>query len=259
MNNWLDPVRKRLDEVLQPVTLFFRDDDAGWGDAQLYRLLDVFARYNVPIDLAAIPTAVTPMLARELLHRMAASPEKVRIHQHGYSHANHETVGRKCEFGVSRNKEAQRRDIQAGKQRVEELFEGRVDPIFTPPWNRCTFETGECLLELGIQVLSRESGAAAFDISGLLELPIQTDWFAHRKKVRLLPLEWAEQLASKLAAAAPVGIMFHHAIMGRWEIEGLSELLAMLAAQQNVQFRTMVDAVRTQLPATHQSLQKNRS
>jgi len=46
--------------------------------------------------------------------------------------------------------------------------------------------------------------------------------------------------------------MFHHVIMGPVEIEAVSELLAMLAAQQNVQFRTMLDTFQTQLPATHQ-------
>jgi hypothetical protein len=244
MNNWLDPVRKRLDQVPQPVTVFFRDDDAGWGDAQLCQLLDLFARYNLPIDLAAIPTALTPMLARELLHRMAASPEKVRVHQHGYAHANHESAGRKCEFGVSRNKATQKRDIQAGKQRLQELFEGRMDPIFTPPWNRCTVETGECLLELGIQVLSRESGAIPLAIPGLSELPIEIDWFAHRKKVRLLPVEWSEHLASKLAGPAPVGIMFHHAAMEAAEMDAASELLAALSAHPNVRFRTMLDTIK---------------
>jgi peptidoglycan/xylan/chitin deacetylase (PgdA/CDA1 family) len=249
MSNWLDAVRKRLDEIPQPVTLFFRDDDAGWGDAQLYHLLDLFARYNLPIDLAAIPMAVTPALARELLNRIAASAEKVRIHQHGYSHTNHESQGRKCEFGASRNKASQRRDILAGNQRLQGLFGGRVDPIFTPPWNRCTLETGECLLELGIRVVSRESGADPLGISGLTELPIEIDWFAHRKKVRLLPVEWAQHLASKLASTSPIGIMFHHAVMGIEEMAAASELLEALAGHPNVRFNTILDTVRTWVPS----------
>jgi len=242
MNNWLDPVRKKLDGLPHPVTLFFRDDDAGWGDAQLYQLLDLFARQELPIDLAAIPVAVNPYLARELSNRMAASPEKIRVHQHGYAHANHESMGRKCEFGASRNKTAQRRDIFSGRQRLNELFEGRVDPIFTPPWNRCTVETGECLVELGILVLSRESGALPLAIAGLLELPIAVDWFAHRKKARLARDEWAEYLASKLTFSMPVGIMFHHAVMEPGEMNAAAELLATLAAHPNVRCRSVLDA-----------------
>ena len=242
MSNWLYPVRQKLDKLVHPVTIFFRDDDVGWGDAQLYQLLDLLARQDLPIDLAAIPVALNPALARELLNRMAACPEKIRVHQHGYSHANHESQGRKCEFGPSRNKAAQKNDIQAGKQRLEKLLEGRVDPIFTPPWNRCTFETGECLVELGIQILSRESGAAPLGVEGLAEMPVGIDWFAHRKKVRLLPAEWAEQLASKLMQSGAIGIMFHHAIMGPAEMDAASELLSTLASHPSVRFATILNA-----------------
>jgi peptidoglycan/xylan/chitin deacetylase (PgdA/CDA1 family) len=242
MNNWLDPVRKKLDELPHPVAVFFRDDDAGWEDARLYQLLDLFARHDLPIDLAAIPMALNPALVRELSNRMAASPEKVRVHQHGYAHANHESIGRKCEFGVSRTKAAQRRDIHDGIQLLRDLFGGRTDPIFTPPWNRCTVETGECLVELGISVLSREAGAAPLGIPGLLELPVQLDWFAHRKKVRLGHDEWAQSFASKLDCAAPVGIMFHHAVMEPAEMDAAAELLAILAANPNVQCRSLLNA-----------------
>ena len=242
MNNGLDPVRNKLDELPHPVAIFFRDDDAGWEDARLYRLLDLFARHDLPIDLAAIPMALNPALGRELSDRMAGSPEKVRVHQHGYAHVNHESIGKKCEFGVSRTKAAQRRDIQSGMLRLRELFGDRADPIFTPPWNRCTVETGECLVELGISVLSRESGAAPLAIPGLLELPVQLDWFAHRKKVRLRRDEWAQSLASKLDCAAPVGIMFHHAVMEPAEMDAAAELLAILAGHPNVQCRSLLNA-----------------
>ena len=123
-------------------------------------------------------------LAREL----AARPE-VGLHQHGLAHVNHEREGRKCEFGPARGAAAQRRDIAEGRERLAALLGARVDPIFTPPWNRCTAETGRCLAELGFEVLSRESRAAPLGVPGLRELPVSVDWFAHRHGERLSPAE----------------------------------------------------------------------
>lgn len=245
MSSWLDPVCRRLDELPQPASIFFRDDDAGWEDARLFALLDIFDSHYVPIDLAAIPLAISDSLAGELSRRMATSRERVRIHQHGYAHNNHESAGRKCEFGPSRGKAAQKRDIEAGQRDLRKRFGNRIDPIFTPPWNRCTVETGECLVELGIKVLSRESGAAPLGLANLLELPIELDWFAHRKNVRIARCEWAERLASRLAGPVPIGIMFHHAIMEREEMQAATELLATLAARPNVRFRAMLDLIQT--------------
>src|ERR671910_917935 len=112
-----------------PVPVFFRDEDPGGASV-------------VPVDLAVIPCALGPELARELLAR------DVGLHQHGLAHANHEREGRKHEFGPSRAAARQRADIAAGRARLEALLGDRVGPIFTPPWNRCTIATGRCLAEL---------------------------------------------------------------------------------------------------------------
>jgi Uncharacterized protein conserved in bacteria (DUF2334) len=239
MTNWLDPVRRQLDDLPYPAIFFFRDDDAGWDDHRLYELLDIFAQQNLPIDLAAIPTAVTPSLARELSNRMTAMADKLHVHQHGYAHANHEATGRKCEFGPSRSKTLQKNDISDGKRRLQDLLGPTVDPIFTPPWNRCTPETGECLVELGFHALSRESGAVPLSTPGLAELPIDQDWFAHRKGVRLGRDHWAQSLTSKLESRNPIGIMFHHAVMDASEMQAAAELLAALGTHPRAQCRTM--------------------
>src|SRR4026209_57642 len=96
--NWLDPLRQALDEAPAPIAFFFRDDDAGWEDARLFELLDVFADYDVPIDLAVIPKSISQNTAALLRKRVEDRPEHVSVHQHGYAHVNHEETGRKCEF-----------------------------------------------------------------------------------------------------------------------------------------------------------------
>ena len=85
--DWLLPVRETLDGLAQPASLFFRDDDCGWSDDRLLLLLDIFADFGFPVDLAAIPAALNSAFAQKLSRRMAAHPERLRIHQHGYAHS----------------------------------------------------------------------------------------------------------------------------------------------------------------------------
>jgi len=236
---WLIPVRNALDGLSQPASVFFRDDDAGWGDDRLLLLLDIFKDFNVPIDLAAIPAALNSELAQKLSRRMAAHPERLRIHQHGFAHVNHELAAKKCEFGAARSYGCQRADIAEGQRRLSALLGAAPDPIFTPPWNRCTSVTARCLAELGFQVLSRDSHAAPLDVPGVCELPITVDWFAQQKKVRLDRMEWGRTLVEKLESHDPLGIMLHHAVMDAEEMQALAQLLSVLARHPNTECRTM--------------------
>ena len=143
MSTWLAPLRMMLDRTVQPTIFFFRDDDAGWADERLRRLVEIFDRRAVPLDLAAIPAALGADLAAWLLTRRRRG--SLGIHMHGYCHANHQAVGRKCEFGDARSPTEQWRDLEAGQRRLQRLLGHALDPIFTPPWNRCTQATADCL------------------------------------------------------------------------------------------------------------------
>lgn len=235
MSHWLDPLRRALDAAPTPVDLFFRDDDAGWDDDRLFALLDLFAGHETPIDLAVIPDALTPRLADRLLGRGGG----VGLHQHGFAHVNHEPEGRKCEFGASRSKGLQRRDIEEGRRRLAELLGPAVRPVFTPPWNRCTHATGECLVELGFRAISRDATAAPLGVAGLDEVPIRVDWLARRKGVRLGREEIGERLAAEVGSAAPVGIMLHHAEMDDGERRAAAELLALLGGHPSARVGVM--------------------
>jgi predicted glycosyltransferase len=237
--DWLIPVREALDGLVDPASLFFRNDDCGWSDDRLLLLLDIFADFGISVDLAAIPAALSSAFAQKLSRRMAAYPERLRIHQHGYAHLNHEPEGKKCEFGLARNYTSQRSDIENGQRLLAELLGTAPDPIFTPPWNRCTAVTARCLAELGFQVLSRDSHAAPLEGSGMCELPIAVDWFARRKQVRFDRMEWGRSLAAKLENKAAVGIMLHHAVMDAEEMQALAQLLSVLARHPNANCRTM--------------------
>ena len=236
---WLRPVVEALDATGTPCPVFFRNDDAGWDMPQLDALLDVFDRHGTPIDLAVIPTEVTPQLARELGSRAAGSP--VRLHQHGYAHTNHEPTGRKCEFGPDRSRADQQLDIGRGRERLIEAFGPHLDPVFTPPWNRCTDDTADALLANGIEVLSRDHTADRLDRHGLAEVPVTVDWFGRRKGVRWTRDELAGHLAGGIGSGPALGVMLHHALCDRSERRAIAELLDALHAHPAVRPTTILE------------------
>jgi hypothetical protein len=212
------------------VDVFLRDDDAGWADDRLLVLLDLIAARGLPVDLAVIPEALGTELAGALTKR------PIGLHQHGLAHVNHEPEGvRKHEFGPSRGFAAQRRDIDEGRRRLTELLDGRLQPIFTPPWNRCTADTGRVLAELGFAVLSRESRAEPLGVPGLRELPVSVDW------VRLAPARLDAALAAAILGGGPVGVMFHHAEMDDAEMARAAELLDLLAGHPQARVQPMLE------------------
>jgi hypothetical protein len=228
VTGWLAPVRAALDASARETTFFFRDDDAGWDDEALFALLDLFHVRGLPLDLAVIPAVLSPGLARDLARRATALPELLGLHQHGFTHANHEQAGRSCEFGAARPRAAQLADIAAGQRRLDRLLPGLVEPIFTPPWNRCTADTGSCLVELGIGTLSRDSTAVPLGLPALHELPVRVDWLARRRRTALGRPQVGLLLAAAIGADRPVGVMFHHAAMDAASRAATAELLDLL-------------------------------
>ena len=243
MSPWLDPLRSALALAEVPVTFFFRDDDAGWGDDRLRRLLNVFRGAAAPIDLAAIPLAVSPTLDRLLARRHGAAPALVRVHQHGFAHTNHEPIGRKCEYGPSRSLEAQRADVARGRRVLRERLDVPLDPIFTPPWNRCTQDTVEAVRAAGLTVLSRESRADVLACAEIAELPVSVDW------VKLSARELGESLAASVRAGGPVGVMLHHTVMGADDREGVAQLLALLQGSRPCRLVSMHELTRVEVAA----------
>jgi hypothetical protein len=249
MSAWLDPLRTALDDARAPLSFFFRDDDAGWRDDRLQQLLDVFEDAGVPIDLAAIPDAVSPALGRLLARRRRAAPGLVRVHQHGLAHTNHEPTGRKSEFGPSRPADLQLADVLRGHRLLLERLEGELDPIFTPPWNRCTADTARAVADAGLAVLSRESRAEPLGVDGVCELPVSADWLRQRRGVRLTPAQLGETLAAAVRSGEPVGVMLHHAVMGAEDRHTVAQLLALLSAKPSVRLTTMSELARAEVAA----------
>jgi peptidoglycan/xylan/chitin deacetylase (PgdA/CDA1 family) len=251
VTGWLDPLRRALDEAAGPVPVFFRDDDAGWGDAELRAVLDRFAAAGVPVDVAVIPALLSPRLADELSRYVQRSDGRVALHQHGWSHTNHETQGRTCEFGPSRSLAQQLDDVARGAAAMTDTFGTGEPRLFVPPWNRCTSTTADVLAELGFAALCRDVTATPLPGARIPELPVTVDWFATRRqgdgRVRVDRDGRGRLLAAALDRAAdggsPVGVMLHHAVMGAQDVADLEELLRLVTDDARLVARPMADGV----------------
>jgi hypothetical protein len=239
MTTHRDAVLQALDRAEAPVDFFIRDDDAGWDDARLFKLLDTVAAVHVPIDLAVIPAACGDALASRLVGRMRNQP--LGVHVHGWAHTNHETEGRKCEFGPARALPLQQADIAQGLSRLHGVFGPALDPIFTPPWNRCTPQTPALLVKLGFVALSRDRTAAAQ--AALPEIPVHGDWSkqwrAAAEDGRDAGAAIAADLATHVHSGASVGLMLHHAVMTDDELTLLRSLLQGWAAHPKARWLPM--------------------
>lgn len=239
MHDPLTPLLAALAGCERPVTAFIRDDDAGWDDAKLFVLTGITQDAGVPIDLAAIPLAVGPALAKALVARIDAAPGLVGVHQHGCAHTNHETLERKCEFGTARDADRQRADIAGGRLLLQQGLGERLLPIFTPPWNRCAPYTPALLAELGFVALSRDRGALAQ--RQLPELPVDVDWSRHWREggADAVVQALAEAVRARAADGRPLGLMLHHAAMADAEFSRLRGWLRVLARHARLRWQPM--------------------
>ena len=241
----------RIDRALaargSPLSLFVRDDDGGWDTPALERLLARCAEAQLPIDVAVIPDAADDALAAALARQRAAGAS-VRVHQHGFRHENHQREGRRCEFGDARGADAQRDDIDTGRATLRTRLGDVGDPIFTPPWNRCSADTPAVLAQLGFAALSRDCTASPLPAAGLRELPVHVDWQRRRDGAPLPPAAFAAYVERALVAAPVCGLMLHHATITTDERDALFAFVHHLHRHPAVRFIHMRDALAGDAP-----------
>ena len=242
-STWLDPMRAALDSSDHRSPIFFRDDDAGWDDAGCRRSCTcstgTACRSTWPSSRLRCPSPWPP-----------TSEPGPRTGPHGYAHLNHEPAGRKHEFGPSRKASAQQSDIARGRSLLREAFDAALDPVFTPPWNRCTRGTADTLVALGFEVLSRDHTATGFDRPDLHEVPVTVDWFGHRSGVRWTRGELARRLAEGVANGGAVGVMLHHAISDVEDRAAIRDLLRLVAGHEQARATTILRLSRGTRPAS---------
>lgn len=221
------------------VHVFFRDDDADDDIPNFHRLLDIFHERHAPINLEVIPGTLTSRGADSLLRRWNQAGGLIELNQHGWIHANHETEGRKHEFGPSRNYEQQFLDIQRGRDVLNDVFGSAWRPVFTPPWNRCTRDTLRVLDELGFAVLSRDTSELSTTGYGFREISITLDIFSWKNGATLkASTNINECLTSQVRAGGLIGILLHHKVMTPEAFGTVDRLLETLTRSEAIRIHT---------------------
>ena len=236
---WLAPEKalaEAADRVAQaladaaPSTVFFRADDIGVPGGNCRSMLSLFRERGVPLHLAVTPAWLTP--ARwATLRGWAGADDLWCWHQHGWRHQNHQSSGKKGEFGADRTEEALRADLTKGRDKLRDILGGAFAPVFTPPWNRFDPRVGPILIELGFTAVSRSAGADKKVPlpEGLPDVPINVDLHTRTEQDPEQGLALLVREFEEAAASGTVGVMLHHQRMNHAAFAFLDQCLRAVA------------------------------
>lgn len=244
----------------QTATVWWRDDDAGRADPGLDRLLALAMRTGLPLGLAVVPAWLTP----EGAACIEGAPPPVAVLQHGFAHANHETVPlpgsrkvRPAECGAARPVALVLEEIRQGWGRLRR-FGPRLLPVFVPPWNRIAPVVRDALPTLGFRAVSA-FGSRGPAGAGPVSLNCHVDPIVWRAGTAFLgAAATLDRLRAHLAArrtgaadpSEPTGLLTHHRDMDEPLWEFLAELLPRLATHPAVRFPPVGAAVVAGAPST---------
>jgi len=205
--------------------VFFRADDIGIPSKSFEQLICCFQKHNLPLGLAAVPSWLTEGRLPALRRLTGADNGQWYWHQHGRRHHNNEKTGKKQEFGPSRAKADIYTDLAKGRRRLEQLLEKEFQPVFTPPWNRCSADTLEALVDLDFAAVSRSTGARPEAPVNLPDYQVNVDLHTRKEKDPRLGLANLLQEIEQAISSGLCGIMIHHQRMNRAAVELLDILL----------------------------------
>lgn len=246
--------RERLVEMVQRLPgkqkaqIFFRADDIAAGGQNFDALCRLFRAHGIPLALAVVPAWLSETRVARLLATAPLEEDLWGWHQHGWRHVNWQKKGKKAEFGDQRPLEKQWRDIWQGQRKLTEIFQDRILPVFTPPWNRLTAMTLEVLDQLGFKAVSTTDPLpkAGTRVNRMKNLRIAVD--LHTRKHADAKADYAallQDLAAALSKDSPGGIMIHHQRMTPFAFAFLEELLTQLQLSEKVEFLSFRDLLET--------------
>jgi hypothetical protein len=228
----------------QDTSVFFRADDIAVPGRQFAQLMALFSKYRAPLCLAVVPAWLTRPRWRALERAAQTAASRWCWHQHGWRHVNHESQGKKQEFGPARCRADLAHDIGRGRQRLENLLGQRFYPVFTPPWNRCGQGALDVLNSLGYAAVSRSRGSKPPTSSGLPSFDVNVD--LHTRKEKAAADGWRnlfDELQQAMASGR-CGIMIHHQRMNPTAFDFLETLLKTLQTNKKIQlvhFENIID------------------
>ena len=230
----------------QPGYIFFRDDDVAAPGKQFTQLRNLFFQLHLPLNLAIVPAWLTRVRWQSIMPATQSAAELWCWHQHGWRHKNHESRGKKQEFGPSRSDAAIEHDILQGRHRLEQLTGESFYPVFTPPWNRCDQRTLRFLKKSGFIAVSRSQNPNQTLLKGLPDFCVNVD--LHTRKERSSVSGW-DNLFEELKAAISserCGIMIHHNRMNPAAFQFLGMLLEILLTRKELRVVNFRDLTKVQ-------------
>ena len=242
-----DQLEEEVAKLNAPLRVFFRNDDGGWANDELDVLCHWFHQRQLPLDVAMIPAAIDDVTVDIVNKWLGTDNATLHIHQHGFTHDNHQLEGRSCEFGSDRNYQQQLDDITEGQRQLHDYFGAAVEPIFTPPWNRCTSDTMRALQQTDFELISRIAGSALVgndspDGSVVRSLDVSIDWLKKRKGERLSGQALCTYVADQFHnREGTIGVMLHHEHMNEQNLKLLDELVVLLKRSERVEFLPMLE------------------
>jgi hypothetical protein len=217
--------------------IFFRADDIGIPSRQFSQLIESFNRHRMPLCLATVPGWLTVKRFEELKTLTGVSKEQWCWHQHGYVHRNFEPIGqKKQEFGPSRIAVEIAASLAKGKNRLDSILGDDNQPVFTPPWNRCSQETLDALQKLGFKAISRSHRAKPQTTPDFPDFQVNVDLHTRKESS---PKEGFYNLLTEIEqglGSGCCGIMLHHQRMNNRAVALLDTLLSCLKQTPHVSF-----------------------
>ena len=236
--NLADEIADRIDKGCQLATnkplVFFRADDIGIPSYRFQQLIECFQKHQLPLCLATVPAWLTEPRLKELHRLTGTNNAQWCWHQHGHVHRNFEKEGKKQEFGSNRTKSDIQASLAKGRKRLEQLLEKEFQPVFTPPWNRCSGDTLQALADLDFKAVSRSKGARPTTFPQLPDFQVNVD--LHTRK-EIEPSVAANNFFAEIEqgfASGLCGIMIHHQRMNGAALRLLDLLLSLIKTNRHI-------------------------
>jgi hypothetical protein len=216
------------------INVFFRADDIGVPSKNYHRMMKLFLKYQTPLCLAVVPVWMTRQRWLSMEEYKKKGNDLFCWHMHGYRHMNHETIGKKQEFGPARPLQDIARDLSRGYARLQNIMGKTLTPIFTPPWNRCSLAAMNELQRMGFNAISRSYGSLPLPPSGFNDFVVHVDLHTGKEKLakdgwQKLLKEFKQGIGSKTC-----GIMIHHMRMNDQAFILLEYLLDLIYSNKQI-------------------------
>ena len=224
-------IERGLENGQGEAEIFFRADDIGVPGKQFSQLIQLFLDHHLPLCLAVVPTWLTTERFQILQKVTGKDSSQWCWHQHGWLHRNHESSGKKQEFGPGRPPEKQLEDLNKGKERLFNIMGDSFAPFFTPPWNRCSLETLQGLQDLNFLAVSRSLRAQPVSPPDLPDLQVNIDLHTRKESDPEISLKTLLKELEQGIAKGRGGIMIHHQRMNQTAFAFLALLLTIIASR----------------------------